>query len=98
MDEAKQKLGDLNAEIMAELLGLEDYDKRNHKSLCPFHREDTGSFVYNSKGYYFKCFGCGKGGNATDFPQQNAIACVAWPGLAGDKAMIQQSFNSIDRS
>lgn len=60
IDEAKQKLGDLNAEIMAELLGLEDYDKRNHKSLCPFHREDTGSFVYNSKGYYFKCFGCGK--------------------------------------
>ena len=37
------------------------------KALCPFHNEQTPSFhVTNTKGIY-KCFGCGKGGDAVDF-------------------------------
>lgn len=56
--EAKEKLGDRNAEIMAELLELEDYDERNMKACCPYHTEDTASFVYNKKAYTFHCFGC----------------------------------------
>lgn len=60
IEEAKEKLGDRNAEIMAEVLHLEKFDTKNLKSLCPFHLEDSGSFVYNPKGYYFKCFGCGQ--------------------------------------
>ena len=57
--EAKKKLDDKNAEIMAELLELENYDDKNMKACCPFHNEDTPSFVYNPKNYNFKCFGCG---------------------------------------
>lgn len=56
--EAKEKLGDRNAEIMAELLELEDYDERNMKACCSYHTEDTASFVYNKKTYTFHCFGC----------------------------------------
>lgn len=39
----------------------------NLKGLCPFHDEKTPSFtVSKSKGIY-KCFGCGKSGDAIDF-------------------------------
>ena len=57
---AKQKLGDRNAMLIAEILGVEQFDSRNLKGLCPFHAEDTPSFIYDKKGYYMHCFGCGK--------------------------------------
>ncbi len=39
----------------------------NHIACCPFHNEKTPSFsVSQSKGIY-KCFGCGKAGNAVSF-------------------------------
>lgn len=39
----------------------------NYIGLCPFHNEKTPSFIVSpSKGIY-KCFGCGKGGNAVNF-------------------------------
>src|SRR6056297_4036631 len=39
----------------------------NYLGLCPFHNEKTPSFTVSpSKGIY-KCFGCGKGGNAVNF-------------------------------
>lgn len=57
---AKEKLGNKNAEIIAEELKLNDYDSKNMKSCCPFHNEDTPSFIYNPKTYTFHCFGCMK--------------------------------------
>ncbi len=39
----------------------------NYIGLCPFHHEKTPSFTVSpSKGIY-KCFGCGKAGNAVNF-------------------------------
>lgn len=39
----------------------------NYVGSCPFHDEKTASFTVSpSKGIY-KCFGCGKGGNAINF-------------------------------
>lgn len=58
--QAKAKLGDQNAFIIAELLDLKEFDAKNLRSLCPFHNEDTPSFVYDRKRYSFHCFGqCG---------------------------------------
>ena len=34
---------------------------------CPFHNEKTPSFVVSPAKGLFKCFGCGKGGNAVTF-------------------------------
>lgn len=39
----------------------------HYKGLCPFHQEKTPSFTVNPAMGIFKCFGCGKGGNAIGF-------------------------------
>lgn len=39
----------------------------NFKALCPFHDEKTPSFMVNPHKQIFKCFGCGKGGDAIRF-------------------------------
>ncbi len=50
---------------------ISDYVKLTNKGnemvgLCPFHNEKTPSFKISSKGFY-KCFGCGKSGDAISF-------------------------------
>jgi len=40
---------------------------KNWKGLCPFHNEKTPSFSVSSDKGFFKCFGCGKGGNVFSF-------------------------------
>lgn len=40
------------------------------KGLCPFHDEKTPSFVVSPAKGIFKCFGCGKGGNAIIFVRE----------------------------
>ena len=39
----------------------------NYLGLCPFHREKTPSFNVNPANGFFKCFGCGKGGDVITF-------------------------------
>lgn len=39
----------------------------NYIGLCPFHNEKTPSFTVSPSKGIFKCFGCGKGGNAVTF-------------------------------
>ena len=39
----------------------------NYVACCPFHNEKTPSFVVSPAKGLFKCFGCGKGGNAVIF-------------------------------
>lgn len=59
--EAKEKLGDENAFIIAQELDIQDFDEQNLRCCCPFHQEDHASFIYNPKTYSFHCFGaCAK--------------------------------------
>ena len=39
----------------------------NYIGCCPFHNEKTPSFTVSPAKDIFKCFGCGKGGNAVHF-------------------------------
>lgn len=40
---------------------------RNYTGLCPFHSEKTPSFSVNPTLGYYKCFGCGEGGDVIKF-------------------------------
>ena len=42
----------------------------NFSGCCPFHNEKTPSFMVSPSKQIFKCFGCGKWGNAISFVQE----------------------------
>ncbi len=42
----------------------------NYKACCPFHQENTPSFVVSQTKQIFKCFGCGVAGNAVSFVKE----------------------------
>ncbi|MBO4777848.1 MAG: DNA primase, partial [Bacteroidales bacterium] len=43
----------------------------NYKGCCPFHDEKTPSFVVSPAKGIYKCFGCGKAGNAVTFIKEH---------------------------
>lgn len=43
----------------------------NYQACCPFHQEKTPSFVVSPTRGIYKCFGCGKGGNAINFVMES---------------------------
>lgn len=53
-------------EIIGEYVSLQRKG-RNYFGLCPFHDEDTPSFSVNPEKQFYKCFGCGEGGNVISF-------------------------------
>jgi DNA primase len=56
-------------ELISDVVRLRK-NGRNYVGLCPFHNEKTPSFnVLPDKGI-FKCFGCGKGGDAITFVRE----------------------------
>ena len=58
-----------SAEIVDVISDFISLKKRgvNYMGLCPFHNEKTPSFTVSPSKGIFKCFGCGKGGNAVNF-------------------------------
>ncbi|MDD2549479.1 MAG: DNA primase [Bacteroidales bacterium] len=57
-------------EVVREFVSLK---KRgvNYIGLCPFHNEKTPSFTVSPAKGIYKCFGCGKGGNAVNFVMEH---------------------------
>lgn len=53
-------------DVISEYLNLEKAGS-SYKALCPFHSEKTPSFYVSPQKNIWKCFGCGKSGNAISF-------------------------------
>src|SRR5258706_14251373 len=43
---------------------------QSHTGLCPFHTEKTPSFRVHANHQFYKCFGCGQGGDVFKFVQE----------------------------
>lgn len=92
IQKAKENIGEENAALIADALHLEKYDERNKKALCPFHAEDTPSFIYNSKAYSFHCFGCGKNVDLIDALMHTGHTYLSAVETLFDKAKIKYAF------
>ena len=53
-------------EVIGEFVSLKKSGS-GFKGLCPFHNEKTPSFNVNPVKGFYKCFGCGKGGDVVSF-------------------------------
>jgi DNA primase len=58
------------AEVVSRVVALRRAGGSRQKGLCPFHNEKTPSFNVDSDKGFFKCFGCGKAGDAIDFVRE----------------------------
>ena len=57
-------------EVISDYVTLKRHGA-NYQACCPFHNEKTPSFVVSPSKGLFKCFGCGKAGNAITFVMEH---------------------------
>ena len=57
IQKAKEKLGDKNAFLIAEIQQLKGFDEKNLKAFSPLREETVPSYVYDKKRFRFKDFG-----------------------------------------
>ncbi|MBD3365863.1 DNA primase [candidate division WWE3 bacterium] len=67
VQKVKTRLGIV--EVVSSYLDLQRSGK-NYKAVCPFHSEDTPSFMVSPKLGIYKCFGCGASGDIFTFVQE----------------------------
>ena len=58
------------ADVISRVVTLRKAGGSRLKGLCPFHNEKTPSFNVHAAQQYFKCFGCGIGGDVFKFVQE----------------------------
>jgi DNA primase catalytic core len=66
-DEIKRRI-DI-ADVISQYVPLQRAGRRL-KACCPFHQEKTPSFYVDPQGGFWKCFGCGAGGDVFSFVMQ----------------------------
>ncbi len=54
-------------DVVIRVVSLKKAGGGRFKGLCPFHSEKTPSFNVSADKGFFKCFGCGKAGDAINF-------------------------------
>ena len=67
VSQIKQKLDIVD--VIAGYISVKKSGK-NYKAVCPFHSEDTPSFMISPEIQRYKCFGCGASGDVFNFVQE----------------------------
>jgi DNA primase len=57
-------------QVIGDYVALKPAGGGRYKGLCPFHDEKTPSFNVNPANGFYKCFGCGVGGDLITFVQE----------------------------
>lgn len=66
----------------------------NYVGLCPFHDEKTPSFTVSPDKQFYKCFGCGKSGDAITFIMEyNGLSFIEAMKLLANKAGVIFEFD-----
>ena len=94
VSQIKQKL-DIT-DVVANYISIKKAGK-NYKAVCPFHSEDTPSFMVSPELQIFKCFGCGEGGDMFNFVEK--IEGVDFPQaleILAEKAGVEIERNELD--
>jgi DNA primase len=58
------------ADVVSRVVALRKAGGARLKGLCPFHSEKTPSFNVDADKGFYKCFGCGKAGDAITFVRE----------------------------
>ena len=58
------------ADVVSDYVSLKPAGVGSLKGLCPFHDEKSPSFTVKPNDGFYKCFGCGEGGDVYKFIQQ----------------------------
>ncbi len=56
--------------VVGEYVRLKKSGAQRYLGLCPFHTEKTPSFTVHAAKQFYKCFGCGEGGDVFNFVQK----------------------------
>lgn len=93
---AKEILGNKMATIIADELSIEDFDEKNLKCCCPFHEEETPSFIWNPKALSFRCFGaCGRSYDIIDVFMYKGLTYLQACKKLFDLAELPYSFGEL---
>lgn len=95
IDRAKAALAEEAPDLIAELLSIEKWDSRNKKGCCPFHAENTPSFIWDKKRNMFKCFGCGKTVDIIDAYMATGMTFIKAVQEVFEKAGINYAFGEV---
>ncbi|MGD0498227.1 MAG: DNA primase [Bryobacteraceae bacterium] len=67
-DQLKSSVDIVN--VVGEYVRLKKSGAQRYLGLCPFHSEKTPSFTVHAARQFYKCFGCGEGGDVFNFVQK----------------------------
>lgn len=83
-------------EVLSHYLELKQQGTR-YVACCPFHNEDTPSFMITPSKSMYKCFGCGKGGDTINFIQEHeSVGFIEALKIGAKKLNLQVDFDKPD--